>query len=176
MFARLMHVALVHLAFVAAAVATIAGCGGSEASTPRAPVTSTSAGTAHVKAPAHAPGLAKPIYLRCGVGRFKKPSATPLVAPGGAQYWRIVYLTPVTAPNIRGLPRNVTIVEQAPAGARGALQGGHDVAIAGRTVSLRPGNTKTPANVAQWKTHKARYILLADGSLAQLRRLIPCFP
>ena len=176
MFARLMRVPI--LALGAATLVAIAGCGGSDSSdktTSSAAKTTSSTSTA-AKAPASAAGLEKPLFATCGVKRFQKPQKAPLVGAGGAQYWRVVYLLPATAPTIEGQPSNLTLVEQTPAGPRRKLDGGHDEVIGKITVSLRPGNSKTPANVAQWTTPKARYVLIADGGLPALRKLIPCFP
>jgi hypothetical protein len=179
MFARLMRLARLHVSTLATVALVSGGCGGSDDSStpPRQPTTTASATTTTTAAaPAGAAGLAKPVYPRCGVKRFTKPVTAPLVADGGAQYWRILYQVPVTAPRVADLPSQLTIVEQAPNGRRGSLQGGREIVVAGHKVSLRPATKKTPSNVAQWKTSKAKYILLADGSIAQLRRVIACFP
>lgn len=159
------------------ALAVSACGGGSEPSSGSADdgLPSTTTGPAAAP-PAKAPGLANAIRPACGVGTLKKPHVDAQLGDNGGQYWRLVYESPVTAPRIKGAITILTIVEQDPALPRGSLDGGHDVKVAGRSVSLRQGTKKTPSNVAQWKTRKARYIVLADGSLQSLERLIRCFP
>jgi hypothetical protein len=126
--------------------------------------------------PKEVPGLPKPVFPRCGVGRFNKPVTVPLVSDNGAQYWRVLYQVPVTAPKVNGVPTQLTLVEQSAKNLRGKLDGGKEVEVAGRKVSLRPAQPETPSNVAQWKTGKAKYILLADGNIAEMRKVIACFP
>ena len=162
-----------------ACLAALAGCGGggdkgSSGTTSSAAATTPTTGTV-AKAPASAAGLAKPFYPSCGVKRFGKPTASPLVN-NGAQYWQVDYKVPPTAPRVTGLTSVVTIVEQAPTGPRGKVNGGHEIVVAGRAVSLSPRTTKSPSNVAQWKTKAAKYLMLADGTTATLRQIISCLP
>ena len=168
--ARPTHMAL-------ACLVALAGCGGG-GDDGAAPATSSSTGsssTAAAKAPASAAGLAKPLYPSCGVGRFGKPSASPDVADG-AQYWQVDYKVPPTAPRVVGATTVVTIVEQQPAQPRGKIGGGHEIVVAGHKVSLSPRTTKSPSNVAQWKTKAAKYLMLADGTTAALKKIIACLP
>ena len=158
----------------------VAGCGGEDekAASPvkqAAAAPEASASEAAAVPAKKALGLPKPIYATCGVDRFEKPAAEPLLG-GAAQYWRVIYQVPVTAPRVKDRASLLTIVEQAPSGKRGGLEGAREIVVGGHKVSLREGNAETPAHVARWKTEKARYTLLADGSLGELRRIIGCFP
>src|SRR4051794_4077157 len=134
------------------------GCGGSSSKTTVESASTATTAKNQPPPPKHVSGLAKPIFARCEVKRFNKPVTVPLVASNGTQYWRVLYQIPVTAPRVGDLPTQLTIVEESPSYPRGTLTGGHDVTIAGRNVNLRPGQAKTPANVAQWKTKTAKYI------------------
>jgi hypothetical protein len=177
MFARLMRLATLHLGLAVLALA--AGCGsGDDEPAPEPASTSpaeTTTATTTSKKPAKA-GLAKPVYPTCGVRRFNEPVEVPLVAEGGGQYWRLVYQLPASAPRIEGQATQLTLVEQPPTVEGIGVEGGRDVVIAGKKVSLRRARPDTPSNVAQWRTKRARYSLLADGSIAELRRMIRCLP
>jgi hypothetical protein len=172
-----MRLARLHVVGVLAGLLAFAGCGGGSDETKAPAATTTAAATTTPAAapPKRNPNLAKAIYPRCGVSRFSKPHASPMVADT-AQYWRIVYQTPVTAPRVKGIPTQLTLVEQAPVGPRGSLNGAREVVVAGHKVSLRRARPKTPSNVARWQTSQARYTLLQDGSLAAVKRIIACLP
>ena len=165
-----------HLALLLACVVT-AGCGGDDdepapaAAKKPAPAKDKAATTKEA-----AKGLAKPIFATCGVDKFGKPATIPLVNDVGHQYWRVIYQLPMSAPRIQGQQTQVTVVEQAPSAKRGTLEGGRDVRIAGRKVNFRRARPKTPSHVALWTTDIARYTLLTDGSIADVRRVIACFP
>jgi len=157
----------------------LAACGGDDEETTPA-VTRSAApaeepGAATTTSAARAGGLAKPILANCGVEKFGKPATVPLVNDVGRQYWRVIYQLPMSAPRIQGQQTQVTVVEQAPA-RRGKLEGGRDVRIAGRNVNFRRARSDTPSHVALWVTDRARYTLLADGSVADVRRMIRCMP
>jgi hypothetical protein len=126
-----------------------------------------------------APGLARPVYPTCALAGFKKPHVTQVPGPGGGRAWQIGYRP--TKANFQKLgPGDTSIillVEQSPKLPRSGVQGGHDVTIAGHSVSLREPDAKAKVFVGQWKTQRARYILLTNGrSPAKLRQLAGCLP
>jgi hypothetical protein len=179
MFARLMRSARCHaVALVLASAAALTACGGSDSGDTKATTTAAAANTKTAKsapAPAKAAGLGKPIYPRCAISRFGDPQVTP-ITDSGPMYWRITYQLPASAPRVAGIPIQLTLIEQAPEGSRGKLNGAREVVVAGHSVSLRRARPKTPSNVARWKTAKARYTLLQDGEISNVRRVIACLP
>src|SRR5580765_7809090 len=124
----------------AALVAT--GCGSaSRDSAQRAPVAQTPTTPAAERA-----HLAKPIYPRCGTGRFGAPHTRPVGArQGGATVgWEVGYQYPSTAPTIRvGETTQISLFEGSPKLPGRKVAGGHRVVIANRDVSLRNPTGKT---------------------------------
>jgi hypothetical protein len=158
-------------------VAGVAGCGSDDGGTePAASAASPQpATTQEAPPPDSSTVLAEPLLPRCGVDKLGKPQTEPKLNDGRTG-WQIVYQNASSAPRVPGQPSVVTIVEQPPAGPRGSLQGGRDVTVAGHKVSFRDATSETPSNVAQWKTRKARYVVLADGAPGALERIIGCLP
>lgn len=162
-----------HVAPIAGVTAALlAGCGGGSGSGAK-PSSSHTTSTAPA---AHVTGLAKPVYPRCGVERFAKPQTAPLHGNTVGQYWQVSYILPSKAPQIKGAMSLITLLEQSPELKAGAVQGGQKLVFGGQTVSFRKAGGKTPQNVVQWRTAAARYIMIVDGPLAAIKRLVSCLP
>jgi hypothetical protein len=142
----------------ASCVAFAAGCGSSHSSS-------------------DSPKLAKAIPPSCGVDRFTPARTGP--APGRTGGWELIYQFPANPPRPPqpGETTVVDLVEEPPVSGHPRLKGGHDVTVAGRTVSLVPGAGVRRATVAQWTTRAARYIIIANGSSTDtLNRIVGCLP
>lgn len=145
---------------VAAGCLLVAGCGGGNSKPGEA-------------------GLARPVYPRCVPGKFAKPRSMPVKGPNGGRAWQVAYLypPPPAAPPLRGQTTNVLIAEQSPELSRGRIRQGTEMVIAGRHVSFHRPDSRGPVFAAQWKTSRARYVVLANGSRdATLRGFIRCLP
>jgi hypothetical protein len=121
--------------------------------------------------------LAKPIYASCGVGLYTAPHVGP--APGREHGWEVTYQYPAKAPRAP-LPDEATtvdILEEPPFPKHPRIKGGHDKVIAGRQVSMVPGQAGKKSFVAEWTTSRARYIILFNGGKeGPLDRIIGCLP
>jgi hypothetical protein len=146
------------VALASVSCVALAGCGGGHSSTePTAK-------------------LARAIYPSCGVDKFRTPTTGPAVGRAGG--WEVVYQFPVKPPRPPrpGETTVVDLVEEPPVAHRVRLKGGHDVTIAGRQVSLVPGQG-FKSSVAEWTTTRARYIIIANGNKDDTyKRVIGCLP
>lgn len=92
--------------------------------------------------------------------------------------WKVIYQRNqgFVAPKDPDATTSITFLQTAPSTPRGAAQGGREVEIAGRKVSLS-GTGGRQAYIAIWKTDKARYLALANGNNREtLDRFIACMP
>jgi hypothetical protein len=152
------HSKFVTTALTAASCAALAaGCGGGKTSS-------------------QAAAPSQPIAPTCGIDNFAAPHIGPAAGTGGG--WELDYQYPPKAPRppAPGETTVLAITEKAPIAGRKRVQGGHDVVVAGRQVSLLKANGGR-AYVAEWTTKRARYIGLATGSKPDtLERVIGCLP
>lgn len=123
--------------------------------------------------------LDRPVYPRCGVEGFPKPRVESKTSPDrNARFWSLSYLLTAPKPGYPPTaPRTLLIVEFSSALPRHKLPGIPEVRIAGRLVSFHTPDKKLPTYSAQWKTRRARYAVIADGSdTKRVKRLIACMP
>jgi hypothetical protein len=152
----------------AALVALIASCGGADK--PAKP----SGGKLR--------GLPQPIYPTCRVSGFARPTARQAVlARGQGPVWTLNYTHRRAAQIPPGDPQTtvVVIVEFSLDAPQARLGNGptERVAISGRQVRLRRPTKTNPNFAADWKTERARYTLVANGtSPTTMRRFISCLP
>jgi hypothetical protein len=122
--------------------------------------------------------LARPVYARCGTAGFER-HLSPATGPNNGRAWQVGY-RPTRGLLKRARPGDTTLVvviEQSPALVRGRVQGGQETVLAGRSISLRPPVGQSQVYVAQWKTSRARYIVLANGgSTKKLEQFVRCLP
>jgi hypothetical protein len=144
---------------VLAACAAVAGCGGGDdKDTP----------------PENPRTLKRPILAPCAAPDFAKPRITR----AQTSVWSLQY-TRVKKPPRRetGASRTVLLVEYPPAAPRSRKFGGKQVRLAGRRVAYNDPSGKSPFYTAQWRTKRALYTLLADGTHpAAVKRFIGCLP
>lgn len=123
--------------------------------------------------PAGPPGPAQPLLARCGTDHFGPPDAAR-----DARGWKITYqLRPGAQPRTAPAQTSVvTLLERSPTLPRGRLEGGRERVVEGRKVSFKD-RTASTSYVAQWKTKRARYVAIVDGtSTLVLDRVIACMP
>ncbi|MDQ4040601.1 MAG: hypothetical protein M3141_02490 [Actinomycetota bacterium] len=145
---------------VLAACAAVAGCGG---------------GDDDKDAPPENPRtLKRPILAPCAAPDYARPRITR----AQPSVWSLQY-TRVKPPRRReaGASKTILLVEYPPAAPRSRKFAGKPVTLAGRRVTYNDPSSKSPFYTAQWRTKRALYTLLADGTHpAAVRRFIGCLP
>jgi hypothetical protein len=124
-----------------------------------------------------APALSSPIRPRCKFRAFRHPTVQRTIGPGGGHGWQVSYLPPALSRVRPGQTTNVLIVEQSPALPASGVEGGQTIIVAGRRVSFRTPAAKTGTFLAEFKTKRARYTVLANGDRpTTLKKFIACLP
>jgi hypothetical protein len=121
--------------------------------------------------------LARPVLATCGVSAFNPAQVQPTKDRKGGKAWRVSYLLRKGQKIGRGTATTILILETTSSLPRGHIKGGHDQTIAGRSVSVHPPDPTFQGYAGQWKTSRARYVVIANnGSRSALRRMVACLP
>lgn len=147
---------------LASACATLAACG------------SDGSKTSADKAAART--LKQPLQPRCQPTGYTKKQQRRAGDPGGQHFWSLSYRrTASSKPNAANL---ILVVQYPPATPQAAAKDWpKHTRIAGRQVSYRPATRKANNYAAHWRTERAVYTILADGTApTPIRQLISCLP
>lgn len=149
-----------------------AGCGGGENAADKSTPAKNPSGRASADR-----GLPAPIEPTCGLDGFKKSRVMPMTSgPEKTRAWSLEYAR--ARPSRRaGETTTLVLVEVAPAPLPAREPGVRVLDVSGRRVQLRPPANPGGFFSAQWRTSRALYSMLANGTGTQtLRRVIGCLP
>jgi hypothetical protein len=120
--------------------------------------------------------LPRPIPAPCAAPQF----APPRITHARPNVWSLQYTrTKPPPPSQQGASRTILLVEFPPASPHRANFAPHakQATIAGHRVSVQDLSSKTPFYSAQWKTQKALYTMVADGTNpTAVKQFIACLP